>query len=62
MVKTPQGRRLINILKKRRMTYLEMLLLGISVCPWKRIREQLVEGETLVKSVNKDGHMTWHVR
>ena len=57
-----QGRRLINILKKRRMTYLEMLLLGISVCPWKRIREQLQDGETLVKSANEKGQLTWHVR
>lgn len=62
MVKTTQGRRLINILKKRRMTYMDMMMLGISVCPWKRIREGLVEGETLVKSINKHGLMTWHVR
>lgn len=61
MVET-QGRRLINVLKRKRMTYLEMMLLGISTCPWKRIREQLREGELLVKSVNAKGQLTWHVR
>ena len=51
-----QGRRLIQHLKRRGMTTLEMLQLGISVCPWKRIREQLRDGEHLV--TNKKGRFT----
>lgn len=57
-----QGRRLINILKREPMTYLEMLMLGISVCPWKRIKEQLRDGETLVKKTNHDGRIVWSVK
>ena len=57
-----QGRKLIAVLKQRPMTYLEMMMLGISVCPWKRIKEGLREGETLVKGLNSKGQTTWRVR
>lgn len=56
-----QGRRLISILKRREMTYMQMLLLGYSVCPWKRIAESLHAGETLVKRTNGKGRITWRV-
>lgn len=57
-----QGRRLINILKREPMTYLEMLMLGISVCPWKRIKEQLRDDEKLVKKTNHEGLIVWSVK
>jgi hypothetical protein len=47
--KISQGRRLIDLLKRRPMTTLEMLNTGISVCPWKRIRECLADDEQLVR-------------
>lgn len=56
-----QGRRLISILKRREMTYMQMLLLGYSVCPWKRIAESLRHGETLVKRTNGKGRIAWRV-
>jgi hypothetical protein len=43
-----QGRRLIMLLKRRPMTTMQMLQTGISVCPWKRIRECLREDERLI--------------
>lgn len=49
-----QGRKLIKLLKRQPMTTLEMLMTGISVCPWKRVRECLQDGETL-KIVGKKG-------
>lgn len=49
MKPTPsQGRRLIMLLKRRPMTTMQMLQTGISVCPWKRIRESLREDEQLI--------------
>lgn len=55
-MKQTQGRKLISALKRRGMTTLEMLQLGISVCPWKRVTEALKEGERLIKS--KKGRYT----
>lgn len=55
-MKQTQGRKLISALKRRGMTTLEMLQLGISVCPWKRISEALQPGELLVKQ--KKGRYT----
>jgi len=55
-MKQTQGRKLISALKRRGMTTLEMLQLGISVCPWKRVTEALKEGEQLIKS--KKGRYT----
>lgn len=56
-----QGRRLIEHLKRRPMTYLDMNVLGISVSPQKRIVESLAEDEQLVKARNFDGRTTWRV-
>ena len=55
-MKQTQGRKLISALKRRGMTTLEMLQLGISVCPWRRVTESLKEGEQLIKS--KKGRYT----
>lgn len=48
-MKTSQGRRLIEALKRKPMTTMEMLQLGISVAPWKRIAESLQGTEQLIK-------------
>lgn len=56
-----QGRRLIEACKRRPRTYMELLALGISVCPWKRIRESLGADEAIVKG--KRGELvTWAVK
>lgn len=60
-MKQTQGRQLIAHLKRRPMTYLEMLMLGISVAPWMRVRESLREGEHLYKRKNDRGLTTWFV-
>ncbi len=56
-----QGRLLIERLKMRRHTYLDMLAYGISTSPWKRIDECLREGEVLKKEKNAKGLITWRV-
>ena len=56
-----QGRILIGLLKRRAYTYLEMLMLGVSTCPWKRIREQLSGDEQLIKQKDAKGRTTWRV-
>ncbi len=57
----PQGRRLIALLKRRGMTYMEMLSTGISTCPQKRVRECLHTNEMLLKTKNSRGLVVWHV-
>jgi hypothetical protein len=56
-----QGRRLIAALKRRPLSYLEMNMLGISVCPQKRVVESLRDGEQLVKATGPDGRLRWRV-
>jgi hypothetical protein len=56
-----QGRRLIEACKRKPRTYMELLSMGISVCPWKRIRESLACNEVIVKG--KRGELvTWAVK
>ena len=57
-----QGRRLIELLKRRPMTYLEMHLTGISTSPQKRVVECLREDEFIVKLKRPDGLVCWRVR
>lgn len=59
--KQNQGRRLIAALKRKGHTTMEMLALGISVAPWKRIAEQLKPGEHLVKRKNERGLLVYRV-
>ena len=59
-MKQSQGRRLVALLKNRYMTYGEMLRTGISVCPWKRVKESLAPDEELVKK-DRSGLTAWHV-
>ena len=56
-----QGRVLIGLLKRRAYTYLEMSMLGVSTCPWKRIPEQLSGDEQLIKQKDAKGRTTWRV-
>lgn len=60
--KGPQGRQIIAELMRRPMTYGDMLALGISVCPWKRVSESLKPGEQLVRKEGRDGLVRWRVR
>lgn len=48
MTKQTQGRRLIAHLKRRAMTSMQIQMLGISTCWWKRVNESLRDGEVLI--------------
>lgn len=62
MKPTPsQGRRLIALLKRRGMTYMEMLSTGISTSPWKRVDEALSPSEVVKKTKNARGLVVWRV-
>lgn len=56
------GRRLIEHLKRRPMTYGEMQRLGISTSPQKRCVECLQDDEEIVKTKGHDGLVRWRVR
>ena len=60
-MKESQGRRIIRHLRKKPHTYMEMLMLGISVCPQKRVVEAMRDGEIIVKG-KRNGLVTWAVR
>ena len=62
MKSTPsQGRRLIMLLKRRGMTYMQMLSTGISTSPWKRVEECLMPTEVVRKTKNGRGLVVWRV-
>lgn len=61
MTKTTQGRELIQKLKKRPMTYREMLNASASISPWKRVQECLAENEFIAKGTSRQGWTTWRV-
>lgn len=56
-----QGRALISHLKRRPHTYMEMLAHGLSISPWKRIKECLADNECIVKAQDAKGRTTWRV-
>lgn len=56
-----QGRCVIEALKRKPHTYAQMLALGVSLSPWKRVGECLRHGESLVKAPNRQGLTTWRV-
>ena len=58
--KQTQGRRLISILKRKAMTYLEMQALCISTSPQKRVVEGLRDDERIVKGM-RGKWVTWRV-
>lgn len=57
-----QGRKLIEHLKRRPFTYLEMHLLGISTSPQKRVAECLYASERIIKTKGADGLIRWKVK
>ncbi len=48
-MKETQGRRLIAALKRTPMTSMQLQMLGVSTCWWKRVRESLTEKENLIE-------------
>lgn len=59
-----QAERLYAALRRRPHTTMEMLALGVSVCPWRRLSEglhYLKPGEKLVKG-ERDGRVTYAVK
>ena len=58
--KPTQGRRLISLLKRRALTYREMLQASESCSPWRRIDEALGHDEQLVKG-KRGEWVTWRV-
>jgi hypothetical protein len=59
--KKTQGQRIAAALRRRPLSYMQMLALGISLCPWKRCRESLQPDESIRKGVNCDGLTTWAI-
>lgn len=57
-----QGRLLIEELRRKPHTYMEMLRYGLSISPWKRISESLGRDEFIEKSADRQGRTTWRVR
>lgn len=60
---TTQAETLYSHLRRRAMTTMEMLALGVSVCPWRRISEgqhYLRPGEVIKKGERK-GLVTYRV-
>lgn len=54
-----QAHLLVNAIRRRPMTYLELEALKVSACPWKRISESghrwLKAGEQIVRKTGRDG-------
>jgi hypothetical protein len=59
--KSSQGRELIAHLKAKPHTYMQMLVYGVSVCPWKRVAECLRPDERLKKGRDRRNRITWAV-
>ena len=59
-----QGRLLIAELKRRPMTYAQMIdhMRHVSTSPWKRAVECLRPGEEIIRAKNARGLVTWRVR
>lgn len=61
-----QADRLFALLRRRSMTYMDLILTGISVAPWKRLAEAehrlLARGEQLIRGVDKCGRRVFRVR
>jgi hypothetical protein len=56
-----QGRRLIAMLKRRGMTYREMLQATESTSPWRRVVESLGADEEVKTTINAQGWTVWRV-
>lgn len=58
--------KLLHALRGRPYTYMELIKLGISVCPWRRLSDDevsghLLKGERIVRKVNAKGLTTLRV-
>jgi hypothetical protein len=56
-----QGQTLLQAIRKRAMTYGDLLALGVSTCPWRRLQEaerHLKPGERIVRKTNARGLVT----
>jgi hypothetical protein len=52
-------------LRRKAMTYMDMLALGVSVCPWRRLADSpsyLRPGERLERGLNREGRVTYRIR
>jgi hypothetical protein len=56
-----QGQQLVAALKKRWMSYSDMIALGVSLCPWKRIPGAIPADHELKKRENSRGLVEWRV-
>jgi hypothetical protein len=56
-----QGQIVVAALKRRWMSYSDMLALGISLCPWKRVPDAIPHGYELKKRTNAKGLTEWRV-
>jgi hypothetical protein len=61
-----QAEKLLHHLRRRPMTYMELISLGISVCPWRRLSPDEVEphlrpGEKISRKLNGRGLVTLRV-
>jgi len=57
-MKTTQAQKLLSALRRRGHTYMELLQLGVSTSPWKRLAEgerYLKPGERLERKKNAQG-------
>ena len=57
-----QGRALIEELKRRPMTYFQMINFGQGYSPHRRVVECLRDDEKLIKGKHASGCVTWAVR
>ena len=63
-MKQTQAQRLFSALRRKPHTYMDMLMLGISTSPWRRLTEaqsRLRPGERIVKATNARGLVTWRI-
>lgn len=65
-MKLTQTQRLLRHLRRRPHTSMELIMYGISVCPWARLRDgeasrHLKPGERIVRKVNGRGLVCWSV-
>jgi hypothetical protein len=60
-MKQSQGRRIIAALTVRPHTYGDMLRLGVSTAPWRRVQECLAANERIIK-VKRGDLIAWRVK
>lgn len=60
-MKRTQGRALIALLKRRPMTYKQMLAASPSCSPWRRVKEALGADEQVITATNAKGWTVWRV-